>query len=939
MWGFADLHAHPASHLGFGADEAGNGGIFWGKPGLAMENAAGTIASDLPSCDGDKHGGFDLDPVRHLTRQTIINEINQITGFSHNRSGWPAFRDWPHPLSVLHQQMHISWIHRAYQGGLRLMIASVTDSQTLTMLWKRGFDLVPAQPQLDPDFEFESARRQLRSIERLVQANADWMEIVRTPGQAREAMNNNRLAIILSLEMDSLTVDQMVALRERFGVKHVTPIHLVNNRFGGVAAYGDLFNTSNYYLNGEFYHVAGDPDLKFRLGRPQFLTVVDANAVMPEEIGRDEYCGLGYECCPEQPVPGCVPADQGHKNVRGLARSGLRRLMEERFLIDLAHMSDHSQAEALELAEELNYPVMNSHTGLRRAGEPGESERDMRHSFGERIARLGGIIGLGTEGQFETQTLFHLKPPSRPPNSRIVRFTGIQREWKIGLSQPNTLESNITRLRVTIRTGGDNLRGGADNAFAFVDTRGGERLQVPLNDGMEWQNGSLHTVVMPIEGERRLGDIRTFGIQTTFGGDISGDNWDIARCRADYEVGGDLVSFQGSPYIRFTGARRSWSVPISHGGPDNTRIRRLNVTIKTGQDDLRGGNDNASFFVEFTDGSRQEFDLNRRAQWVGGSTQTASFVINNRPRVDSIQAIGIRTTFGGGVGGDNWDMDEIRVTYASAEGVVFDLSGEPLARFTGEQPSLPFYAADDLSADTPIRRLQLNIHTGADDIRRNSEVSVVLTLHSGVLPPIALNRGANWQAGTLYKPIIDLGREVRRGDIQSLTLRFDPGSSSITDTGDNWDIKQLQAEIISSDPVSEWVTRYLEALETMYGRGVAFGTDMNGFAPQVPFSARPVQYPINVAARFADSDDDQPPSLERHQSGTRTFDFAADGLAHYGLLPDFLQVISQDERMDDQHLAALFRTAEETILMWERVEGEAGPPTELLGPVLHMMMS
>jgi microsomal dipeptidase-like Zn-dependent dipeptidase len=546
MWGFADLHAHPASHLGFGADEAGNGGIFWGKPGSGLENAASTIASDLPSCDGDKHGDTGVDEVRRTTRQTIINLLNQLTGYSHGRSGWPSFRDWPHPLSVLHQQMHISWIHRAYQGGLRLMIASVTDSQTLTMLWKRGFDLFPALPQLDPDFEFESARRQLRFIERLVQANADWMEIVRTPGQAREAIHNNRLAIILSLEMDSLTVDQMVALRERFGVKHVIPIHLVNNRFGGVAVYQDAFNTSNYYLNGEFYHVVGEPDLKFRLARPQFLTVGwdPILVVTPKEIGRDEYCSLGYECCPEQPVPGCVPADQGHKNVRGLARSELRRLMEERFLIDLAHMSDHSQAEALELAEELNYPVMNSHTGLRRAGEPGESERDMRHSFAERIARLGGIVGLGTG-----------------------------------------------------------------------------------------------------------------------------------------------------------------------------------------------------------------------------------------------------------------------------------------------------------------------------------------------------------------------------------------------------------AEIVISDPVSDWVTDYLQALETMYGRGVAFGTDMNGFAPQVPFSARPVQYPINVAARFADSDDDQPPSLERHQSGTRTFDFTADGLAHYGLLPDFLQAISQDERMDDQHLAALFRTAEETILMWERVEDEAGPPTELLGPVLHMMMS
>ena len=28
--GWADLHAHPASHLAFGADANGKGGIFWG---------------------------------------------------------------------------------------------------------------------------------------------------------------------------------------------------------------------------------------------------------------------------------------------------------------------------------------------------------------------------------------------------------------------------------------------------------------------------------------------------------------------------------------------------------------------------------------------------------------------------------------------------------------------------------------------------------------------------------------------------------------------------------------------------------------------------------------------------------------------------------------------------------------------------------------------
>ena len=48
--GFADLHAHPAAHFGFGADRNGNEGIMWGKPGLSAD--APQFQTDLRPCDG-----------------------------------------------------------------------------------------------------------------------------------------------------------------------------------------------------------------------------------------------------------------------------------------------------------------------------------------------------------------------------------------------------------------------------------------------------------------------------------------------------------------------------------------------------------------------------------------------------------------------------------------------------------------------------------------------------------------------------------------------------------------------------------------------------------------------------------------------------------------------------------------------------------------------
>lgn len=346
VWGFADLHAHPASHLGFGANERGEGGIFWGKPGQRLEDAEQTLSSDLPSCMADKHAGFDEDMVRHLTRQTLISKLDGLTGHSHTSAGWPNFEGWPHALSVIHQQMHISWIHRAWQGGLRLMLASVTDNQTLSMLWHRGFSTVGSQPKPNPNFDVESAKRQIQFIRNLARANSSWMEIVETPSQARIAISSGKLALVLSLELDTLDAEQIISLKLELGIRHVIPIHLVDNRFGGAAVYNDLFNASNYYLSEHFYQVTGDPNLEFRLARPQYLAVADGNSVKPKEIEESEYRALGYECFPSTPVPGCVSNGLGHKNVRGLVKTELQKLMAEGLLIDLAHMSDAAQTQA-----------------------------------------------------------------------------------------------------------------------------------------------------------------------------------------------------------------------------------------------------------------------------------------------------------------------------------------------------------------------------------------------------------------------------------------------------------------------------------------------------------------------------------------------------------------------------------------------------------------
>jgi hypothetical protein len=69
--------------------------------------------------------------------------------------------------------------------------------------------------------------------------------------------------------------------------------------------------------------------------------------------------------------------------------------------------------------------------------------------------------------------------------------------------------------------------------------------------------------------------------------------------------------------------------------------------------------------------------------------------------------------------------------------------------------------------------------------------------------------------------------------------------------------------------------------------------------------------------------------ISRYAIGDRDFDVNVDGLAHYGLVPDFLQDVSNQLRAGDgrvRDLSALFESAETYIRMWERAEAARPAP-------------
>jgi microsomal dipeptidase-like Zn-dependent dipeptidase len=125
---------------------------------------------------------------------------------------------------------------------------------------------------------------------------------------------------------------------------------------------------------------------------------------------------------------------------------------------------------------------------------------------------------------------------------------------------------------------------------------------------------------------------------------------------------------------------------------------------------------------------------------------------------------------------------------------------------------------------------------------------------------------------------------------------------------------------------------YLRSVEAMGTFGVALGTDFNGIGdhPGPRFGAEgcrnskdrlswefdgepqgnPVVYPFTVPG-FG--------TFDRQVTGDRTFDINYDGLAHVGLLPDFIADL-KNVGVSDAKLEPLYNSAEAYIRMWERID-------------------
>ena len=188
------------------------------------------------------------------------------------------------------------------------------------------------------------------------------------------------------------------------------------------------------------------------------------------------------------------------------------------------------------------------------------------------IARIIVTATFKTNGQTVKYELLNTESNRQTPwrmthdNSEIPKRFDFRRnptvisgnEWIEHFAQPKTATINAT-----IGVGGDDLRGGNDNAKVVITFRN-STLKLTynnINDRAGWGDFSEHTISKQLASLPNLGvnDINTVELWHTGGGGMGADNWDIDKFVLSITINGQtkqLVDKAGAPLHRFTGDTR-----------------------------------------------------------------------------------------------------------------------------------------------------------------------------------------------------------------------------------------------------------------------------------------------------------------------------------------------------------------------------------------------
>lgn len=378
VFGFADLHSHAFANEGFGGE-------------LVVGQAFGPPDHALQWCNW-AHGAGGVDDFIG----NALRSGNPVSG--HPVGGWDAFDGWPAWNDFTHQQMHADWLKRAYDGGLRLLVVHAVNNKVLCQVNGDRFG--------DGCDDMKAVDRQINAAKQMESyldgqaggAGKGWFRIAYSAAEARRIINSGGLAVVLGIEVDELfgcgvqgncSIQHVLDELDRYyamGVRHIFPIHVFDNAFGGAAMYEGIFDYGNKLVTGSFFNVAPCPnppigpstvpDYEYTRAAPTLLTNL-----------------AGFFLGTGTPPTTTFQADCNARGLTGLGEILVRQLMRKRVIIDVDHMSAFTADRVLSIVEAEGYPVAAGHTGLIDASLGAKRHEGQKTAAQiQRIRALGGVV-------------------------------------------------------------------------------------------------------------------------------------------------------------------------------------------------------------------------------------------------------------------------------------------------------------------------------------------------------------------------------------------------------------------------------------------------------------------------------------------------------------------------------------------------------------------
>ena len=244
------------------------------------------------------------------------------------------------------------------------------------------------------------------------------------------------------------------------------------------------------------------------------------------------------------------------------------------------------------------------------------------------------------------------------------------------------------------------------------------------------------------------------------------------------------------------------TVPQPRTYANDGKIYELLFITKTGEDDLRGRNDNLNVKVYLHQEGVQEFkNINAGERWVGGSLNYAKVQLKKGYKPEEIRKIEIMSTFTGGIGGDNWDMEFLKIwgrqnnkwinwktNYcAKWNSDKYKCDSNPLMRFTKDQfkytvnspHKRPDFEREIKPDNKPVNSdkiysMRVKIKSKHDILAKGNKLRVIVNYKDGTKTSADLTNGEQVERGTMIEKEFAIPNK-RYGEIANITFEKEYG--------------------------------------------------------------------------------------------------------------------------------------------------------------------